>query len=156
VKRKRKRAKEVDIILKNLTTRCGIVWIFPEPEARSAGAEGNIIPHGYLHPGKAQHSGVQSHFAAILGQGRYLWWSSTDLKNMADYHEGRTLYCKGFRKGENKDEDCCCKTIKDSWEGTNAAKKTEKPGETTMNWNTRQAYVLLAYKILAYLYEWPA
>ena len=35
----------------------------------------------------------------------------TDLKNMADYHQERTL-TEGFRKGENKDKNDCHKTTR--------------------------------------------
>ena len=35
--------------------------IFPEPTARSAVRRGLLIPRGYLHPGKCEHSEVQSH-----------------------------------------------------------------------------------------------
>ena len=31
----------------------------PEPSARSAVRRGLLIPHGYLHPGKSEHSEVQ-------------------------------------------------------------------------------------------------
>ena len=33
--------------------------IIPEPTARSAVRRGLLIPHGYLHPGKCEHSEVQ-------------------------------------------------------------------------------------------------
>ena len=37
----------------------GIYWTFiPEPTARSAVRRGLLIPHGYLHPGKSEHSEV--------------------------------------------------------------------------------------------------
>ncbi len=35
--------------------------IIPEPTARSAVRRGLLIPLGYLHPGKCEHSEVQSH-----------------------------------------------------------------------------------------------
>ncbi len=36
------------------------VFLFvPEPTARSAVRRGLLIPHGYLHPGKSEHSEVQ-------------------------------------------------------------------------------------------------
>ena len=37
------------------------ISIFPEPTARSAVRRGLLIPLGYLHPGKCEHSEVQSH-----------------------------------------------------------------------------------------------
>ena len=37
----------------------------------------------------------------------------TDLKNMADYHEERTL-TEGFQKGENKDKNDCHKTAREA------------------------------------------
>ena len=62
----------------------------PEPTARSAvlgvgPVRGLLIPLGYLHPGKCEHSEVQSHphrYAHAL--------FFTDFKNIADYHEKRT------------------------------------------------------------------
>ena len=35
--------------------------VIPEPTARSAVRRGLLIPLGYLHPGKCEHSEVQSH-----------------------------------------------------------------------------------------------
>ena len=35
--------------------------LIPEPTARSAVRRGLLIPLGYLHPGKCEHSEVQSH-----------------------------------------------------------------------------------------------
>ena len=37
------------------------IIFFPEPTARSAVRRGLLIPLGYLHPGKCEHSEVQSH-----------------------------------------------------------------------------------------------
>ena len=37
-----------------------IIFIIPEPTARSAVRRGLLIPHGYLHPGKSKHSEVKS------------------------------------------------------------------------------------------------
>ena len=36
-------------------------FVIPEPTARSAFRRGLLIPLGYLHPGKCEHSEVQSH-----------------------------------------------------------------------------------------------
>ena len=80
-----------------------IMNIFPEPTARSAvpgvsPGRGLLIPLGYLHPGKCEHSEVQSHPPLCNGRStldgfrRYAHARViTDFKNMADYHEGRTL-----------------------------------------------------------------
>ncbi len=43
--------------------RCGSALLIPEPTARSAvpgvsPGRGLLIPHGYLHPGKCEHSEV--------------------------------------------------------------------------------------------------
>ncbi len=37
------------------------MYFIPEPTARSAVRRGLLIPLGYLHPGKCEHSEVQSH-----------------------------------------------------------------------------------------------
>ncbi len=61
--------------------------IFPEPTARSAVRRGLLIPHGYLHPGKCEHSEVQS---SSMIAGASLWLIGgppTDLKNMVDCQE---------------------------------------------------------------------
>ncbi len=57
-----------------------------------------LIPLGYLHPGKCEHSEVQSHppchgrsTVFVLMRMRE---SSLISKNMADYHEKRTLKAK--------------------------------------------------------------
>ena len=42
----------------------------PEPTARSAVRRGLLIPHGYLHPGKCEHSEVQS---SSMIAGASLW-----------------------------------------------------------------------------------
>ena len=68
--------------------------IFPEPTARSAvpgvsPGRGLLIPHGYLHPGKSEHSEVQVESPSIIA-GAWLWFMGgppTDLKNMADRQE---------------------------------------------------------------------
>ncbi len=51
------------------------LWIIPEPTARSAvpgvsPGRGLLIPHGYLHPGKCEHSEVQS---SSMIAGASLW-----------------------------------------------------------------------------------
>ena len=45
----------------------------------------------------------------------------TDFKNMADYHEERTLKASG--KGENEDKNDCHKTTRDFREEINAGKR---------------------------------
>ncbi len=76
--------------------------IFPEPTARSAvpgvsPGRGLLIPLGYLHRGKCEHSEVQSHPPChgrwtFDGFHRYAHARViTYLKNMADYHEERAL-----------------------------------------------------------------
>ncbi len=73
---------------------------------RSPG-RGLLIPLGYLHPGKCEHSEVQSHPPLCNGRltldgfrrhahARVI----TDFKNMADYHEERTL--KACEKSKTK------------------------------------------------------
>ena len=94
----------------------------PEPTARGAvpGVSPGrrlLIPLGYLHPGKCEHSEVQSHppcHGRTTNDGfcRYAHARViTDFKNMADYHEERTLKASG--KGENQDKNDCHKTTKD-------------------------------------------
>ncbi len=80
-----------------------IMNILPEPTARSAvpgvsPGRGLLIPLGYLHPGKCEHSEVQSHPPFPPCHGRSTVFvvmrmreSSLITKNMADYHEERTL-----------------------------------------------------------------
>ena len=63
------------------------IFIIPEPTARSAVRRGLLILHGYLHPGKCEHSEVQS---SSMIAGASLWLMGgppTDLKNMADCQE---------------------------------------------------------------------
>ncbi len=44
---------------KNLSPKLETNLIIPEPTARNAVRRGLLIPHGYLHPGKCEHSEVQ-------------------------------------------------------------------------------------------------
>ncbi len=53
-----------------------MLCIFPEPTARSAVRRGLLIPLGYLHPGKCEHSEVQSH--PPICNGRSTCWSTLD------------------------------------------------------------------------------
>ena len=60
--------------------------LIPEPTVRSAvpgvsPGQGLLIPHGYLHPGKRQHSGFKS------GCQRRVGGHLTDFKNMDVYQE---------------------------------------------------------------------
>ncbi len=62
---------------------------------------------GYLHPGKCEHSEVQSHpplcngWSTLDGFRRYAHARViTDFKNMTDYHEERTL--KACEKSKTK------------------------------------------------------
>ncbi len=48
----------------------------------------------------------------------------TDFKNMADYHEERTLKASK-NGGGNEDKNDCHKTSRDSWEEINAGKGRE-------------------------------
>ena len=93
----------------------------PEPTVRSAvlgvsPERGLLIPLGYLHPGKCEHSEVQSHppcHGRTTNDGfcRYAHARIiTDFKNMADYREERTLKASG--KGENEDKNDCHKTTR--------------------------------------------
>ena len=88
------------------------------PRALSPG-RGLLIPLGYLHPGKCEHSEVQSHpplcdgRSTLDGFRRYAHARViTDFKNMTDYHEERTL--EGLREVENEDKNDCHKTTRDS------------------------------------------
>ncbi len=54
---------------------CWALIFIPEPTARSAvkgvsPGRGLLIPHGYLHPGKCEHSEVQS---SSMISGASLW-----------------------------------------------------------------------------------
>ncbi len=46
------------------------LYFIPEPTARSAVRRGLLIPHGYLHPRKCEHSEVQS---SSMIAGASLW-----------------------------------------------------------------------------------
>ncbi len=75
--------------------------VIPEPTARSAfpgvsPGRGLLIPLGYLHPGKYVNSEVQSHPPLCNGHAGVI----TDFKNIADYHEERTL--KACEKSKTK------------------------------------------------------
>ena len=64
-------------------------YIFPEPTVRSAvpgvsPGRGLLIPHGYLHPGKCEHSEVQS---SSMIAGASLWLMGTE-----DIHRGPASY----------------------------------------------------------------
>ena len=65
--------------------------IIPEPTVRSAVRRGLLIPLGYLHPGKCEHSEVKSHppcHGRTTNDGfcRYEHARAiTDFKNMVDY-----------------------------------------------------------------------
>ncbi len=88
--------------------------IIPEPTARSAVRRGLLIPLGYLHPGKCEHSEVQSHrfchgrFSSLCACA-----SHHRFQKYGGLHEERTL-AEGFRKGENEDKNDCHKTIRDT------------------------------------------
>ncbi len=75
---------------------------------------GLLIPLGYLHPGKCEHSEVQSHRSC---HGRFLSLcacaSHHRFQKYGGQHEERTL-AEGFRKGENEDKNDCHKTTKDT------------------------------------------
>ncbi len=54
-----KNNKKINLLI--LITFIQILILIPEPTARSAVRRGLLIPLGYLHPGKCEHSEVQSH-----------------------------------------------------------------------------------------------
>ncbi len=82
---------------RHLTPREALFIIIPQPTARSAipgvnPGRGLLIPLGYLHPGKCQHSKVQSHpplcngRSTLYGFLRYAHARvTTDFKNMAEF-----------------------------------------------------------------------
>ncbi len=90
-----------------LTHKSHFTLIVPEPTARSAVRRGLLIPLGYLHPGKCEHSEVQSHRSC---HGRFLSLcacaSHHRFQKYGGLHEERTL-AEGFRKGENEDKNDC-------------------------------------------------
>ena len=81
--------------------------LIPEPTARSAVRRGLLIPLGYLHPGKCEHSEVQSHppcHGRTTNDGfcRYAHARViTDFKNMADYMKSE-CWLKASEKGKTK------------------------------------------------------
>ena len=96
--------------------------LIPEPTARSAVRRGLLIPLGYLHPGKCEHSEVQSHppFSSMSwtnDERRFLSLcacaSHHRFQKYGGLHEERTL-AEGFRKGENEDKNDCHKTTRDT------------------------------------------
>ena len=101
-------------IFVTLFVRYTLLRIFPEPTARSAVRRGLLIPLGYLHPGKCEHSEVQSHrfchgrFSSLCACA-----SHHRFQKYGGLHEERTL-AEGFRKGENEDKNDCHKTIRDT------------------------------------------
>ena len=88
--------------------------IVPEPTARSAVRRGLLIPLGYLHPAKCEHSEVQSHrfchgrFSSLCACA-----SHHRFQKYGGLHEERTL-AECFRKGENEDKNDCHKTTRDT------------------------------------------
>ncbi len=89
------------------------IKFIPEPTARSAVRRGLLIPLGYLHPGKCEHSEVQSHppchgrFSSLCACA-----SHHRFQKYGGLHEERTL-AEGFQKGENEDKNDCHKTTRD-------------------------------------------
>ena len=86
--------------------------VIPEPTARSAvpgvsPGRGLLIPLGYLHPGKCEHSEVQSHppcHGRTTNDGfcRYAHARViTDFKNMADYMKSEH-WLKASKKAKTK------------------------------------------------------
>ena len=95
-------------------------FLIPEPTARSAVRRGLLIPVGYLHPGKCEHSEVQSHPPKILhvmDERPFLSLcacaSHHRFQKYGGLHEERTL-AEGFRKGENEDKNDCHKATRDT------------------------------------------
>ncbi len=85
-------------------------FLIPEPTARSAVRRGLLIPLGYLHPGKCEHSEVQSHppcHGRTTNDGfcRYAHARViTDFKNMADYMKSER-WLKASEKVKTKTTD---------------------------------------------------
>ncbi len=81
------------------------IILIPEPTARSAVRRGLLIPLGYLHPGKCEHSEVQSHppchgrttFFVVMRMRE----SSQIFKNMADYMKSEH-WLKASEKAKTK------------------------------------------------------
>ena len=102
-----------DIFLMQIKQKYQVNFI-PEPTARSAVRRGLLIPLGYLHPGKCEHSEVQSHrfchgrFSSLCACA-----SHHRFQKYGGLHEERTL-AEGFRKGENEDKNDCHKTTRDT------------------------------------------
>jgi hypothetical protein len=113
--------------------------IFPEPMARSAvpgvsPGRGLLIPLGYLHPGKFEHSEAQSHPPCHgCANVRVI----TDLKNMADYHEEQTL--KASEKAKNEDKNDCHKTKKRLLRRDKCWKKDRKAQRNVRLWIETQS-----------------
>ena len=75
----------------------------PEPTAPSAvpgvsPGRGLLIPHGYLNPGKSEHSEVQSPSIIAGASLCFMGGPPTDLKNMTDRQEQSFFYKKICKK----------------------------------------------------------
>ncbi len=81
--------------------------LIPEPTVQSAVRRGLLIPLGYLHPGKCEHSEMQSHppcHGQTTNDGfcRYAHARViTDFKNMADYMKSEH-WLKASEKAKTK------------------------------------------------------
>ena len=107
--------------------------IIPEPTARSAVRRGLLIPLGYLHPGKCEHSEVQTHrfchgrFSSLCACA-----SHHRFQKYGGLHEERTL-AEGSRNGENEDQERLPQDCKRHLRRDKCWKKTEKRGETILD-----------------------
>ncbi len=91
-----KNRDEVEVFICSIITEPEVNnWfsIIPEPTtARSAvpgvsPGRGLLIPHGYLHTGKSEHSEVKSPSIIAGASLCSMGGPPTDLKNMTDYQE---------------------------------------------------------------------
>ena len=88
------------------TSNIKMLNVIPEPTARTV-RRGLLIPLGYLHPGKCEHSEVQSHppcHGRTTNDGfcRYAHARViTDFKNMADYMKSER-WLKASEKAKTK------------------------------------------------------
>ena len=92
---------------------------------RKPGGRGLLIPLGYLHPGKCEHSEVQSHrfchgrFSSLCACASHHWFQNYGGQWRTTWRANT----EGFRKGENEDKNDCHKTTRDTWEEINAGKR---------------------------------
>ena len=124
--------------------------LIPEPTAWSAvpgvsPGRGLLIPLGYLHLGKCEHSEVQSHPPC---HGRTTVFVVMRMRESSLISKIWRTLAEGFRKGENEDKNDCHKTTRDTWEEINAGKR-QRSAEKRLWIDTKQVcWYIVCTKLL--------